>query len=163
MKLAKAFADIDSAYKEPAEVTIKRFMPIGALEGTGSIAVSAFEAIVPSREIVFRGVRFEVTSEDEYASDGVVVVAVENAEKLIASIEHLANVTITTDRFALSEIETVVDGLRIVLFNTERGKIHAAIDADGTTCHLLQQSELFQLSHLVRISLEHLQSNTSVQ
>ncbi|MEZ5715706.1 MAG: hypothetical protein R3D85_11360 [Paracoccaceae bacterium] len=161
MKLAKAFADIDSKDSEPAQPIVKGFMPIGMLSGTGSIIISAFEALVPAKEIAFHGVRFEVSPGDEYASDGIATVPIENAEKLIASLEQMANANLSTDRFALTEIEINVDDLRIVVFNTDRGRVHAAIEADGATCHLMKQSELLDLSKLVSMALQHLKSNMS--
>ena len=158
MKLAKAFAEIDSEDKQPAETTIKGFMPIGSIDGSGSVAVTAYEIVVPSREIAFQGVRFEITSGDDYPSEGIASVALESAEKLLSSIEQLANAKVSTDRYALSEIETRVDDLRIVVFNTAQGRILAAIEAAGTTCHFFKQSELLNLHKLVGLAVNHLRS-----
>lgn len=158
MKLAKHFADIDSGDREPAEMTIKRFMPIGSIQGSGSVSVTAFEAVVPARQIAFHGVRFEVVTGDDYPTEGLATVAVENAEKLMASIDQLANAKITTDRYALTEIEATVEDLRIVVFNTDQGRLHAAIDASGTTCHLMKQADLLDLNQLVKLAVDHLRS-----
>jgi len=59
MKLAKAFAEIDSADRAPAATTIKRYMPIGSVSGSGVVSVSAFDAIVQQQQLQFRGVRFD--------------------------------------------------------------------------------------------------------
>lgn len=159
MKLAKAFAEIDSADREPAATTVKRYMPIGSVSGSGVVSVSAFDAIVQQQQLQFRGVRFEVSSADEYGVDGLVTVAEENAEKLISSLETLANAHITTEKYALTEVETNVDELRVVVFNTEAGSIMAAVEAQGTICHLMMQRELLDLAKLVSLALEHLRKN----
>ncbi|WP_298911375.1 hypothetical protein [uncultured Aliiroseovarius sp.] len=160
MKLAKAFADIDSSDREPAQPIVKGFMPIGVISGNGSVSVSAFEALIPAKDVAFHGVRFEVVPDDEYAPNGIATVPIENAEMLVASLEQMASASISTERFALTEVEATVDELRIVIFNTEGGRIHAAIDADGATCHLMQQSELLDLATLVEMAIKHLKSNT---
>lgn len=153
MKLAKAFADLDSEDRQPAETTIKGFMPVGAVGGTGSVSVTAFEAVVPSRQFIFQGVRFESNSGEEYAAEGIATVGLENAEKLMASIEQLANAKISTDRFAMSEIETNVDDLRIVVFNTDKGRIHAGVEAAGVMCHFFKQTDLLDLLKLVSLAV----------
>jgi len=106
-----------------------------------------------------RTLTFEVSSADEYGVDGLVTVAEENAEKLISSLETLANAHITTEKYALTEVETNVDELRVVVFNTEAGSIMAAVEAQGTICHLMMQRELLDLAKLVSLALEHLRKN----
>lgn len=156
MRLAKSFIEVDTDSREPAATTIKAYMPVGSMSGSGSIDVTAFEALIPSKELVFHGVRFEVNSGEEYSPLGIATVSIENAEKLLSSIDHLAGVKITTDRFALSEIEAVVEELRIVVFNTQQGRLHAAVEAGGTTCHLMRQSDLIDLGKLVSLAIAHL-------
>ena len=145
MKLAKAFADIDSEETQPAETRFKGFMPIGSIEGIGKIAVTAFELIVPARKLVYHAVRFEITSGDDYPHEEIVSVSLDDAEKLKASLEVLANVKFSASRFESMEAEATVSELRVVVFNTSKNKIHAAIEANGATCHLHSQSELLNL------------------
>lgn len=58
MRLAKSFIEVDTDAREPAATTIKAYMPVGSMSGSGSIDVTAFEALIPSKELVFHGVRF---------------------------------------------------------------------------------------------------------
>ena len=162
VKLAKTFIEIDSGAREPAATTLKGFMPIGTIDGSGTVAVSAYEVVIPSKEIAFHGVRFEITSSDEYPNEGTATVEAENAEILVHSLSQLANVNISTQRFALSEVEATVEDLRIVVFNTDRGKIHAAVSSGDATCHLLKQSDLLDLGKLVSLALEHLRKHAAI-
>ncbi len=156
MKLAKTFVEVDTDAQEPAETSIKGFMPIGSVEGSGSVHVSAFEVLIPRKEIAFHAVRFEISSGGDYPQESIATVAAEHAERLIKSLDQLAGVKISTNRFALTEVESVVDGLRVVAFNTDRGQVRAAVSSGIATCHLTQQSDLFDLSKLVSLALDHL-------
>ena len=156
VKLAKTFVEVDTGAREPAETTIKGFMPIGTVAGSGSVAVTAYEVVIPRKELIFHGVRFEITGGGDYPSESIATIAAENAELLIKSIDQLAGASISTDRFALSEVEAVVDDLRIVVFNTDRGRLHAAVSSGTATCHLTKQSDLFDLGRLVSLALDHL-------
>lgn len=156
MKLAKAFAEIDSEDRQPAETIFKGFTSVGSLSGNGSVAITAHEVVVPAREIVFHGIRFEVEGAGDYPSEGIATIPLESAELLLASIEALANAKITTDRFELSEVETTVDDLQIVVFNTGAKRVMAAIRAQNATCHLSRQMELLDLHKLVSLAVDHL-------
>lgn len=160
MKLAKAFAEVDSSDDRPAETRIVGYMPIGSIEGNGSVAVTAQEIVVPSRELIFHAVHFEVSSGGDYPSEVIATVPIEEAYKLLVSLEDLANAKIDTTRFALSEVVAIVGDLKVTVFNTAQGKVLAAVDAGGSTCHLYRQSELLNLQKLVKMAVEHLQSNS---
>jgi hypothetical protein len=162
VKLAKTFVEVDTGAREPAETTIKGFMPIGTVAGSGSVAVTAYEVVIPRKELAFHGVRFEITGGGDYPSESIATIAAENAELLIKSIDQLAGASISTDRFALSEVEAVVDDLKIVVFNTDRGRLHAAVSSGTATCHLMKQSDLFELSKLVSLALDHLRRQGAV-
>jgi len=156
MRLAKAFADIDSGEREPAETTIKGYMPVGDIGGSGTVSVTAFELVVPSRQIVYHAVRFEVNSGGEYPNEGIASIALSDAEKLMNSLEELANAQITTARFQLTEIEATVGDLRVVVFNDGHRRLQAIVEANGATCLLRAQSELLNLRKLVSLAAEHL-------
>ena len=156
MKLAKAFAEIDSEDRAPAETTFKGYTAVGSLRGNGSVAISAYEAVVPAREILFHEIRFEVEGGGDYPNEGITTIALEKAELLLASLEALANAKITTDRFELSEVVTSVDDLQIVAFNTGKGRTMAAVTVQTATCHLARQSELLDLHKLVSLAVDHL-------
>lgn len=158
MKLAKAFAEVDASRREPAATTVKGFMTIGSIGKIGEVVVVAYEVLVKSQELAFHGVRFDVSDGDEYGMPSTVTVAASNAEKLVDSLEVLANAKINTSRFAHMEIESVVEDLRVVVFNADNGSIHAAVEAVGTTCHI-KQSELLDLRKLVMMAIEHLRSH----
>ena len=91
------------------------------------------------QKIEFHDVRFEVDSGEDYSNLGIVTVTLENADKLIASLDELAGFKIDTCRFAMSEVEAVVDGLRVVVFNTKAGQFCAMIEAMGAACLFQRQ------------------------
>ena len=159
MRLAKAFAEIDSGEREPAETRIIGYMPIGSIQGSGSISVSAQEVVVPSRDIVFHAVRFEVESGDDYPTEGIATIQLEDAMKLLVSLENLSNAQISTERFALSEVVAIVGDLKVTVFNTAQRKVLAAVDVSGTTCHLNKRADLLNLHKLVELAVQHLEAN----
>ncbi len=162
MRLASTFVEVDTESRAPAETIHKAFCPIGVVDGGGSVAVSAFEAVIPARQTVFRGVRFEVTGGGEYDHTGSVTVAQENAEKLIASLDNMASSKLFREGFPMLEVETEVEGLRVVVFNMPNGRINALVEAGGQTCYLDQQSDLFDLSKLSGLALDHLRKTEIV-
>ncbi|MFI0394645.1 hypothetical protein [Paracoccus jiaweipingae] len=158
MRLATTFIEVDTQSREPAETIHKAFCPIGSIDGAGTIAVSAFEAVIPTKQMVFRGVRFEVTGSGEFDRTGTVTVAQDNAEKLISSLDNMASSRIERQGFPMVEVETEVDGLRIIVFNMRNGKVVALVEADGESIYLNSQSDLFDLSKLASLALDHLRS-----
>lgn len=158
MRLAKSFVEVDQKAVDPAEVMIKGFMPIGSIDGSGSVTVQAYEIVVPSKELLFRGVRFEVSSTNEYEPERIATVSFENAEKLVKSLDRLASTPITTDRFSQVEVQASVEDLTITIFNADNGRIYAAVNADGTACHLTRQADLYDLAKLVSLAIKHLET-----
>lgn len=161
MRLAKTFVEIDSAEKEPAEAKIKSYSPIGRVSGTGHVDVSAIEIVVPAQEVAFHGIQIEVRSGQEFSGTGIATIPVSDATKLLASLEKLANTSITTDRFAFTEVEMKIEGLKIVVFNNDRGRTAFLVDANGVGSHFARQAVLLDLHKLVSLAVDHLQSKAA--
>lgn len=159
MEMARAFADIESIDRKPAEICIRSYHPVGKITAMGTLEVSAFEMVFPDRDLAFRGVRFEISTQGEFPEGALTTVELSAAEKLLASIEHLAQVEISDRRFMLSEVECVIDGLKVVVFNTEGGVIRVALRIDHVACHFVRQSDLHDVLKLVKKAMSHLQSN----
>jgi hypothetical protein len=162
MRLAKSFAEIDSSSRQPAEARIRRFMPIGSVGGSAKVSVSAFEFFIPSQDHAFRGVRIETSSTNEYQNGGVATIALDEADMLMASLEQLANVKITTDVFEQTEVEMAIDDLKITVFNVN-GRVMAAVQAGSTVTHLARNTELLDLRKLVSLAIAHLQKHPQLQ
>ena len=160
MRLSQAFAEIDSADKEPAETIIKGFTPIGSISGIGggTVKVTAYEIAAPSRGIVLHRVQFEVADEETFQNGGTASVSLEAAERLSEALSNLANAKISTDRFRFSEVEAKVDDLKITVFNTEDRRIMASVSAEGYMCHLKLQSDLLNLGRLLDLAVLHLRT-----
>ncbi|WP_271114573.1 hypothetical protein [Paracoccus aerodenitrificans] len=111
-------------------------MPIGSLDGDGTISVSAFEAIVPSQELFFRGVRIGVEADAEYGPRGIYTLGADSAEAFVHSLDQLAAEKIDTTRFLQCELEVTAEEVSAVVFNAPNGKVSAAVKVDGVTCYL---------------------------
>lgn len=161
MRLAKSFAEIDSTEREPAQIRVKRFMPVGEILGSGVVSVSAFELMIPAKEYAFRGIRFEVSSGNEYDAEGVALVTLDDTARLRASLEQLASTRITYEQYAMTEVDVTVQDLRVIVFNTNERRIVAAVEANGTTCHLDRHADLLDLCKLVELAEKHILSNSN--
>jgi len=132
---------------------------MGKITGLGAVEVSALEYIIPSQEFAFHGIRFDITSGGDYPQTSVAIVAISDAEDLLASLEDLASTTIKKDRFSLTEIELKIENLRIVLFNNDRDRLAFLVEASGIGSHFARQNILVDLHKLVKLAIDHLRTS----
>jgi len=161
MQLASTFDQFNTSMQEPAETAIKGFFPVGKISGMGTVSISAMELVIPSKELMFQGIRFEVTPADQYARTGIATIPLGEVEKLLLALENMATARLTTERFTFNEIETKIEDLTITLFNTDRDKVAIAVSAAGSSCHLSSQNYVAELKKYISIAAKHLRTTAA--
>lgn len=141
---------------ETNDLVIRGYTSIGNLHGLGRVEIEAREAVIPDRRHVAYFVRVGVESGDEYPQSGVAMIAYDNVAKLLTALEKLSGIVIKTDRFAFSEIEYDVDGLKVIVFNNERGKVMFALIAGNVSVHFNSIGQLEEFRGLVFRAKQHL-------
>jgi hypothetical protein len=138
------------------DIKIRSYTNVGSVLGFGRVSVEAREHIVPDRKQVSYFVKFEIQSGGDYPQTVAAVVGYDNIQSLIDAIERMSHLTISSDRFSFSEIEYEVDGLSIIIFNNDRGKLQFAVTAGNTTVHFSSMADLNTLRVLVVRAKEHI-------
>jgi hypothetical protein len=160
MNLANLSADDTTAHAdEQSDVIIRGYSSIGTLQAMGKVEVEAREAIVPDRRHAAYFVRVSVESMGDYPQSAGAMIQYDNISKLLASLDKLEGATIKTDRFAFSEVEYEVDGLKIVVFNDGRGKVMFVIGVENVSVHFNALNRLGEFKHLIARAKEHLDAH----
>ncbi|WP_442577592.1 hypothetical protein ACSBOB_18650 [Mesorhizobium sp. ASY16-5R] len=160
MNLAQAYTDRNEfGETETNDVVIRSYTTMGTVEGFGKVSILAREAVVPDRKMALYFVGVQVESSDQYPQTRHAAIQFDNVEKFLRAIDRLEKAVITTDRFAFSEIEYDVDGLKVVVFNDGRGKIMFVVTVGGVSVHFPSMSQLADLRGLIRRGYEHLRQH----
>lgn len=151
MNLAAHHVPEDTTSTEPEanDVMIRSYTAIGSLQSLGKIDVEAREIVVPDRQHVSYFVKVALQSMGDYPQEAVAMVQQANLPRLLGALDKLKKATITTDRFAFSEVEYEVDGLKIIVFNDSRGKLMFVIIAGGVSVHFNVHSRLVEFEDLI--------------
>ncbi|QFI65814.1 hypothetical protein EKH55_0940 [Sinorhizobium alkalisoli] len=83
----------------------------------------------------------------------------DNIPKLLTSLEKLAKATLRTDRFAFSEVEYEVDGLKITVFNDGRGKNMFVVTVENVSVHFNALNRIEELKALITKAKVHLDTH----
>lgn len=143
---------------EGADVVIRSYTSIGSLQAMGKIEIEAREAVIPDRRHVVYFVRVGLESMGDYPQSAGAMVNVENVPKLIKSLGKLSEATIKTDRFAFSEVEYEVDGLKFIVFNDGKGKTMFVVSVDNVSVHFNNLSRLDEIKNLIAKAQSYIDS-----
>lgn len=146
---------------EVRDIVIRSYTIVGAIEGIGrsSVQVEAREAIVPDRQIAAYSVRLEFNSGGDYPQTSVASVQYDNLQNLIAMLQKMESVSISTDRFRFSEIEYEVDDFKTIVFNTERGGLMVSLSSGTVSVHLNSVSKIADFVILLNRAKEIIDKN----
>ncbi|MCV3241044.1 hypothetical protein [Mesorhizobium sp. ZC-5] len=157
MNLAKAHpVENEFGEIETNDVVIRSYTSIGTVQGYGKVEIEAREAVIPDRRHAAYFVKIGLQTADEFPQTAAALIQYDNVPKLLTSLERLEKAVIKTDRFAYSEIEYDVDGLRIIVFNDARGKIMFVISAMNVSIHFSTIASLTTLRGLIERAYKHL-------
>lgn len=158
MSLAKAFpSENEFGEIETNDVVIRGYTSIGFVEGYGKAEVEAREAVIPDRKHVVYVVRINLETADDFPQTAVAVISYDHVDNFLRALGQLERTTITRDRFAFSEVEYDVDGLKIVVFNDARGKLMFVITVGTVSVHFPAMSSLTTFKGLVSKAKEYLE------
>lgn len=140
------------------DLVVRSYSPVGTLSGIGygSAQVEAREGMMPGRQLVSQSVRVELSTGGDYPHTSSAAIAYENVDRLIAAVDRLRTVTIRKDRYEYTELEFEIDGLKIIVFNTEGGGLMFALSAESTSIHFNGLAKLGELRTLVEKAKSHL-------
>ncbi|MBW8283774.1 MAG: hypothetical protein K0M55_09240 [Rhizobium sp.] len=157
MNLASTFTEkAQTEGEDTNDVLIRNYTSVGSMQGMGKIEVEAREIVVPDRRHVAYFVKVSAESMDDFPQTSVALLQYDNLPKLIASIDKLAGSNIKTDRFAFSEVEYEVDGVKIIVFNDARGKILFVICIGSVSVHFNGLNRLPEFKELILRAKRHL-------
>lgn len=160
MNLANMSAGHDESAKEneSSDVVIRSYTAIGSLQALGTVEIEAREAVIPDRRHVAYFVRVGLETIGDYPQTAAAMIQYDNVPKLLKSLDKLGAADIKTDRFAFSELEYEVDGLKIIVFNDGRGKIMFVVTIDNVSVHFNALNRLDELKNLISRAKNHLDS-----
>ena len=160
MDIAKAYV---SGSKSPPELeqlnelVIHGYSPMGTVEGGyGTVQVEAREAVMPGRQIVVQSVRIELSSGGDYPQTTFGTISYENMNKFVLALEKIQLTTISRERFSFTEVQFELEGLKIIVFNNDRGALMWALSADALSIHFNSLSKIAELKVLIERAKSHL-------
>lgn len=161
MNLAKSHAhnsDAGGPEGDLIDLVVRSYSPVGTLSGIGygSAQVEAREGMMPGRQLVSKSVRIELSTGGDYPQTSSATVAYENVDRLIAAVERLRTATINKDRYEYTELEFEIDGLKIIVFNTEGGSLMFALSAESNSIHFNGLAKLEPFRALLEKARNHL-------
>lgn len=163
MNLAKTHsggARDNSETEELGEMILHAYSPMGKLAGSyGSVEVEAREMLIPARHVASQSIRFELSSGGDYPQTGIAVISSESIISLIAALEKLQTATINQDRFEFTEIQCVIDDLKITVFNNDRGSLMWAMATDGVSVHFSSLKLISRFVDLIEQAKSHLEKH----
>jgi hypothetical protein len=142
---------------EETNVTIINYTNIGSIKGFGKASVEAREFVIPDKKYIDYFIGVETESSGDYPQTGKTLIKLKNVEKLLSSIDSLSRANITRDRFAFTEYQYEVDGLKIVVFNNDRGQIMFMIGTENISTHFTEISRLQEFRNLIQKAKMHLE------
>jgi hypothetical protein len=122
----------------------------------GSAQIEAREGLIPGRQIASRSVRVELSSGGDYPQTSSAAVDSDNIDRLLSVLDTMQSTRINTDRFKFTEVEFEVDGLKIIVFNNEKGSLLWALSADGVSIHFNSLAKLSELKSVIERAKTHL-------
>ncbi|MGQ3214665.1 MAG: hypothetical protein ACT6U0_14280 [Shinella sp.] len=143
---------------EENDVLIRSYTSVGTLQAIGKVEVEARETVIPDRRHVVNFVRVGLESMGDYPQAAAALIQYDHLPKLLRSLDKLAAANIKTDRFAFSEVEYEVDGLKIIVFNDGNGKIMFVISVDNVSVHFNSLARLDEFKALLSRAKTHLDS-----
>jgi len=163
MNLAKSHSDNSDAggpSEDLIDLVVRSYTSIGTLSGIGygSAQVEAREGMMPGRQLVTRSVRVELNTGGDYPQISSAAVDYENVDRLVAAVQRLRTARISRDRFQFTELEFEVDGLKVIVFNNDRGDMMFALSAEATSIHFNTLSKLEQFEALLERAKGHLET-----
>ncbi|TGS89394.1 hypothetical protein EN817_03350 [Mesorhizobium sp. M3A.F.Ca.ET.174.01.1.1] len=158
MNLANAHsAETESQPLEASDIVIRGYTSVGQMEGLGKIEIEAREAVIPARRQVAYFVKVEVSTMADYPQSSAILVQYDNLDKLLANLDRLSKINITTDRFKFSEVEYEIDGLKIILFNDNRGKTLFNISTGSISATFSPITRINEFRVLIEKAKKHLE------
>lgn len=151
----------ENVAEDVRNIVIISYNIMGIVNGIGqsSVQVEAREVVIPDQQTADYYVRFEFSSGGDYPQTSTATVAYNDVERLVAMLKKLEGTSISTDRFALSEVQYEVGDLKIVVFNTDRGSTMAAINVHGMSAHLNSAEKLSSFTKLIENAKKHIENN----
>lgn len=140
------------------DLVVRGYSPIGTVMGMsyGSAQVEAREGLIPGRQIAARSVRVELSSGGDYPQTSTAAVEYDNLDRLLAVLTTMQSTNIQTDRFKFTEVEYEIDGLKIIVFNNDRGSLLWALSAESVSIHFNSLNTLGEFIALVERAKSHL-------
>ncbi len=144
---------------EMSNVVVRRYTPVGSVTGIGyaSASVEAREGLVPGHQIATHSVRIELSTGGDYPQTGAAAIDYKNIGRLLSVLDTFQATNITTERFKFTEVEYEIDEFKIIVFNSDRGNLMAALSADAVSVHFGSLSSLRELRDLIEAARTHLE------
>lgn len=144
--------------EELNELVIISYSPMGAIAGSfgGSAQVEAREIVMPGRQIVTQSVRVELVTDGDYPQTGISTLPYNDTDRFLLALEKMEFANINADRFKFTEMQYEVEGLKITVFNNDRGGLMWALSADAVQIHFNSLSKIGDFKRLIEKAKAHL-------
>lgn len=141
------------------DVVIRGYTPIGAINGIGfgSAQVEAREGLIPGRQIATQSVRIELSTGGDYPQIASAAISYDNVDRLLSALGRMQFTNIDTSRFKFTEVEYEIDGLKVIVFNNDRGDLMFAVSAETVSVHFNSIAKLGDLKALIERTKSHLE------
>lgn len=138
---------------------IRNYTPIGTVSGFGKLIIYAYEIVLLGAGHSQMFIKIGVEGGGQYPQSSAALIKYENIEKLTDMIGRLSEINSINKRFKFMELEYSIDNFKIVVFNSESGKMMFSASCDGVTASFGDLLRLDDLKAFIRRAKVELDRN----